>query len=154
MASSGGAARRLRKRWSAHGLRHGPPAPQLGEMKRLSADRVDMEPADLATAVENLDRRLGRVEQILPTLATKEDLADAVATLATKDELREEGERSRTHMDVLFERLEAKIQVFAEGHAALEERDARQHAETLQALTAVDKRVMALEAARPRRGRG
>ena len=144
---------------------------------------------DLAESVQNLDQRLARVEQILPTLATKEDLkplatkeelreavaklatkeelaeavaklatkeelAEAVAKLATKEEVREEGERSRTHMDVLFERLEAKIQVFAEGHAALEERDARQHAETLQPLTALDKRVMTLEAARPRRGRG
>ena len=148
---------------------------------------------DVAESVQNLDQRLARVEQILPTLATKEDLkplatkdelreavaklatkeelaeavaklatkeelAEAVAKLATKEELaeavRREGEESRTHMDVLFERLEGKIQVFAEGHAALEERDARQHAETLQALTALDKRVMALEAARPRRGRG
>jgi len=106
---------------------------------------------DLAESVQNLDQRLARVEQILPTLATKEDLkplatkdelreavaklatkeelTEAVAKLATKEELaeavRREGEESRTHMDVLFERLEGKVQVFAEGHAALEERDAR-----------------------------
>ena len=38
--------------------------------------------------LENLDRRLTSVEQILPTLATKEDLLAAIAPLATKEELR------------------------------------------------------------------
>ncbi len=48
---------------------------------------------DVMTAIhlENLDRRLARVEQVLPTLATKEDLrrtvAEAVAPLATRQEL-------------------------------------------------------------------
>jgi uncharacterized membrane protein len=44
---------------------------------------------DVMTAIhlENLDRRLARVERILPTLATKADLAEAVAPLATKEEL-------------------------------------------------------------------
>ena len=45
----------------------------------------------IATHLENLDRRLARVEQILPTLATNEELrltvAGAVAPLATKKEL-------------------------------------------------------------------
>jgi hypothetical protein len=38
----------------------------------------------IATHLENLDRRLDKVEQILPTLATKDDLK----TLATKDDLK------------------------------------------------------------------
>jgi hypothetical protein len=127
-----------------------------------------MAPHDLAQSVESLDQRLARVEQILPTLATKEDLKplatqeelreavaklatkeelrEAVAKLATKEELREEGERSRRHMDVLVERLESRIQVFAEGYVALELRDARQHADTIKSLAALDHRVTALEA--------
>ena len=49
----------------------------------------------IATHLENLDRRLARVEQILPTLATKyglktlatkDEFHAAVALLATKDE--------------------------------------------------------------------
>ena len=36
--------------------------------------------------LENLDRRLTRVEQILPTLATKTDLQSSIALLATKEE--------------------------------------------------------------------
>jgi len=52
-----------------------------------------MEPDMIQSHLENLDRRLARVEQILPGLATKEDLK-ALATkeelkaLATKEELR------------------------------------------------------------------
>ena len=49
-----------------------------------------MRPLDdvmIATHLENLDRRVARVEQILPTLATKAELQAAVAVLATKAEL-------------------------------------------------------------------
>ena len=50
-----------------------------------------MEPQPLEEVVRNVDLRLTRVEQILPTLATKVELqvaiAEAVAPLATKVEL-------------------------------------------------------------------
>ena len=68
-----------------------------------------MEDTMIATHLENLDRRLATVEQILPTLATKDDLK----VLATKEELREEGERSRRHMDVLAESLRDDIHLIA-----------------------------------------
>ena len=89
----------------------------------------------IATHLENLDRRLARVEQILPTLATrdevktlatKEDLKtlatkEDLNALATKEELRlavqEEGERSRRYMDVLTESLREDIHLIA-GHVA------------------------------------
>jgi hypothetical protein len=104
---------------------------------RLMAD--DM----IATHLENLDRRLARVEQILPTLATREELriaiaplatraelrvaiAEAIAPLATKQELealstdlrreiRDEGEQSRRYMDGLIEGQRSDIQLLA-GH--------------------------------------
>jgi len=133
-----------------------------------------MEPGDLATAVDNIDRRLGRVEQILPTLATKEDLnplstkhelREAVAKLATKDELREakqgleqkieeEGDRSRRYMKVLFEEVKKDVALYAERVTAVDERVTRIQAESVEADAALDKRVLALEAARPRRRRG
>ena len=80
----------------------------------------------IATHLENLDRRLERVEQILPTLATKEDLK----SLATKEELRAtEGNlrlatadavaELRRHMDVLNESLRGDIHMLA-AHAASE----------------------------------
>ena len=38
--------------------------------------------------LENVERRVDRIEQILPTLATRDDLKAAIAPLATKAELR------------------------------------------------------------------
>jgi hypothetical protein len=51
-----------------------------------------MDDALLATYLENLDGRLARIEQILPTLATREDLLsfatkDDLLPFATKDDL-------------------------------------------------------------------
>jgi hypothetical protein len=87
--------------------------------------RVEQILPTLATKEElrNLDHRLARVEQILPTLATKEELKtlatkEDLKTLATKEELREEGERSRRHMDVVAESLRSDIQLIAEHVAA------------------------------------
>jgi len=51
-----------------------------------------MQPEPLEQVVRNVDARLTRVEQILPTLATKEEvkaaITEAVAPLATKVEMR------------------------------------------------------------------
>jgi hypothetical protein len=59
--------------------------------------------------LRNLDRRMSHVEQILPTLATKAELA-------------EEGERSRRHMDVVAESLRDDIRLVAEAVVGLGER--------------------------------
>ena len=85
-----------------------------------------MDDAMIATHLENIDRRLARVEQILPTLATKEELrategelrlaiAQAVEPLATKDEIRE----LRRYMDVLSESQRGDIQLLAEHLASV-----------------------------------
>src|SRR5215831_16691482 len=59
---------------------------------RFSEEIRPMDEAMIATHLENIEHRLGKVEQILPTLARKEELrlaiANAVAPLATKEELR------------------------------------------------------------------
>ena len=87
-----------------------------------------MDDNTIATHLENLDRRLARVEQILPTLATKDDLKnfatkDDLANFATKDDLlgfstkeetREGFEGLRRHMDVIAESLRTDIQLLAE----------------------------------------
>jgi hypothetical protein len=86
-----------------------------------------MDDAMLARRLENLDRRLAKLEQILPTLAsedalrlalaklaTKEDLRLAIEPLATKAELREEGDRLRRYMDVLSEAQRTDIHLLAE----------------------------------------
>lgn len=82
--------------------------------------------------LENLDRRLTRIEQILPTLATKEDLgeaiASAVAPLVRKEELRqaiaplatkEELERSTGQLEILIEARGDDIRLLAEAVASL-----------------------------------
>ena len=69
-----------------------------------------MDSTMLDAHLENVDRRLTKLEQILPTLATKEELR----TLATKEELRAEGERSRLHMTMLIEHQDSKIELLAE----------------------------------------
>ena len=126
-----------------------------GEMERVPLDDV----------VRNIDRRLTRVEQILPTLTTKTELANAVAQLATKAELaaaiaplatkvelteavREEGERTRRYFDVVAERLEGHIQLLAEGQVALRERMDEQFAGVRGDIGQLDRRVTRLEAGR------
>jgi hypothetical protein len=46
-----------------------------------------MEMPEIEQVVRNIDRRLERVEQILPTLATREELQAAIAPLATREEM-------------------------------------------------------------------
>ena len=47
-----------------------------------------LSPHEMETMLRNVDLRTTRLEQILPTLATKGDLSAAIALLATKDDLR------------------------------------------------------------------
>jgi hypothetical protein len=85
--------------------------------------------------LRNLDDRLARVEQFLPSVATKDDLKafatkddltqlkrDLEATFATKAELREEGERTRRHFDVVAEALRDDLKLALEGNMALTSR--------------------------------
>ena len=133
-----------------------------------------MDPQPLEQVVRNIDARLERVEQILPTLATKTELQDAIAPLATKTELqdaiaplatkaelreavaplatkaelREEGERTRQHFDVVAERLEGHIRLIAEGHASLNGRIDDLRTELKGDIRLLDGRVTRLEATR------
>jgi len=79
--------------------------------------------------LENIDRRLTTMEQILPTLATQEALhrldrrlarvEQILPALATREEVQAEGERSRRHMDVVAESLRSDIQLIAEHVASI-----------------------------------
>jgi hypothetical protein len=88
-----------------------------------------MDQSELVDSVKKLDLRLERIEQFLPTLATKEELRAqalatkeelraAVAPLATRAELREESERTRRHSQVLFESLRDDIRIVAEAQVS------------------------------------
>lgn len=119
-------------------------------MKRESVEDV----------LKSLDRRVGRIEQILPTLATKDEIRnlatkDEIRNLATRNELSRfatkedmlaEGARTRAHFDAVAERLESQIRLLAEGLAALDQRFEEFRAETRANFAAVDRRLLRLEA--------
>jgi len=78
--------------------------------------------------LENLDHRLDRIEQILPNLATKEDLkafatkddlkaleAKFERTFATKADLREGLEEAKRHATMLHEDLVERLKLLGEG---------------------------------------
>src|SRR6516225_3725475 len=115
---------------------------------------------DLETQIKSIDERTARIEQILPTFATKDDLKafatkedfnlcvtkeDAKA-FATKDDVREEGERTRRHFDMVADQMRDQIALIAEGHKALESSSNARFNEIKTVLDKHDKRIMKLEA--------
>ena len=65
----------------------------------------------LEKLVENLERRVETVEQIVPTLATKADINAYV---------KEDGEQTRRHIGIVFESLRADVRLIAEDVTALQ----------------------------------
>jgi hypothetical protein len=134
-----------------------------------------MDHPELESVVSIIDHRLTVVEQILPTLATKEDLRAAVAPLPTREEMyqaihsvvrqegeqtrrhlhaemhqaiREEGEQTRRHFDVVAESLRGDIRLIAEGHVTLQQSVDGLRTELKGDIAKLDRRVTRLEAAR------
>ncbi len=89
--------------------------------------KATMRTEQMEQRFENVERRVDRIEQILPTLATREDLKAAIAPLATKAELRaaiaESEQRMRAHFDVVAESLRDDVRLVAEAVATLLERE-------------------------------
>jgi hypothetical protein len=114
--------------------------------------------------LENIDRRLTTVEQILPALATKDDLKrfatkedlklfatkEDLKQFATKEDMKAEGEQTRRHFDVVAESLRADIRLIAEGQVALTERMDAFESRTERAIANLDRRVLRLESKRDR----
>src|SRR5256885_7309279 len=109
-----------------------------------------MNPDEMEVVIKNLDDRTSRIEQILPTLATKEDLK----AFATKEDLkvfptreewtaivREEGERTRIHFDLVAEDMKASIKRIAEGHEATNARVDGVRAELKADIAGHDRRI-------------
>ena len=68
-----------------------------------------MTATEMEEVLKNLDLRLTKVEQILPTLATKEDLK----AFATKEELKESFAEAKRHASVLFEQTQEQLEIIA-----------------------------------------
>ena len=86
----------------------------------------------LEKRVENLEHRVATVEQLLPTLATKADV-------------KEEGEQTRRHIGIVFESLRADVRLIAEGLAALQGSTDARHADIMSVLMQHDRRLTRLE---------
>ena len=137
------------------------------EMETLIRN-VDARTRRIEERTTRIEERTTRIEQILPTLITKEDAkafltkedAQAFATkddlkafatkddlkaFATKDDVREEGEQTRRHFDIVAEQMKADIALIAEGHKAMRVHVDGQLAETRATLESYDKRIMKLE---------
>jgi DNA repair ATPase RecN len=129
-----------------------------------------MDKQEMERVVSNLDHRVDRVEQILPTLATKDDLQAAIEPLATKAELQaaieplatkaelqatkvnlgtaiaEAEQRMRTHFDVVTESLHDDVRLIATGMADLSQRMHQLRGELKTDLAGIDRRLMRVEA--------
>ena len=86
-----------------------------------------MTATEMEDVLKNLDRRLTNVEQILPTLATKEDLKafatkDDLKAFATKDDLKEAFSEAKRHAVMLFERTQEQLGMLAEHLADISQR--------------------------------
>ena len=78
-----------------------------------------MSPVDVMTMVKKLEQRMSAVEQILPTLATKEDLKafatkEDLKAFPTRTEMEEKFEESKRFALVLHEDLKSDISLIAE----------------------------------------
>ena len=67
--------------------------------------------------LRNLNARTTAIEQILPTLATKDDLRGAVRDLATKADLKDGLAATLAQSRMLYEDLKADIGLLAENLA-------------------------------------
>ena len=95
-----------------------------------------MTATEMEEVLKKLDLRLTNVEQILPTLATKEDLKvlatkEDLKAYATKEDLKAYATREETkelfaegkrHASVLFEHLEEKLEIIATHVADISQR--------------------------------
>ena len=78
-----------------------------------------MTPFEMEEQIKNLDARTMAIAQILPTLATREDLRNEVAKLATKDELKAGLEDAKRYALMLNEATRDDIRLLAEHMLAM-----------------------------------
>ena len=71
-----------------------------------------MDQDEIEALLKNVDARTERIEQILPTHATKDDV-------------REEGQRTRQQFNAVAERIEESVKLIAGGHVELDKRVTR-----------------------------
>ncbi|HJO37933.1 MAG: hypothetical protein QGG24_03990 [Vicinamibacterales bacterium] len=78
-----------------------------------------MDLTEMEQLLRNVDQRLAHVEQFLPTLATKAELAEV------RTEIRTEARETRRHFDVVAESLRDDIRLLADGLVGVTQRPDR-----------------------------
>ena len=114
--------------------------------------------AELEHHVQDLEHRVATVEQILPTLATKADIADltaAIAPLTTKAEVKADIQRAVEetcrHFDIVGEGLRAELRMVADRVVRLCASVDAHSAEIASVLGNHESRLTRLETWRPKR---
>ena len=128
-----------------------------------------MEQHEIETHIKNIARRTERIEEILPTLAAKEDLKafatkDDLKAYATKEDLKayptrdevktmieKDGERTRRHFDVVAEEIKSSVQKIAEGHEVLGARIEGVRTELKADIAHHERRITRLESGKRRK---
>jgi len=104
---------------------------RLGRVE-TSVAKMDGHLERVETSVQNLDRRTTSIEQILPSLATKDDVASLRGEMRALNnenirETRELVETASRRVDVLFEDLRSSVGLLAEHLLPLMEDYRRRH---------------------------
>ncbi len=128
-----------------------------------------MDLREMNELLRNIDQRTQRIEQMLPSLPSREEMhaafqtgfarlptreemhaaiQAAVAPLATMAEVREEGERTRRHFDIIAERLQDDIRLVAENQVRSQQQMDAMRRELKQDIARLDRRLTRLEASR------
>jgi hypothetical protein len=86
-----------------------------------------MTATEMEDVLKNLDHRLTNVEQILPTLATKEDLKafatkEDLKAFATREEVKELFSEAKRHASMLFEQTQEQLEIIAAHVADISQR--------------------------------
>lgn len=86
-----------------------------------------MNATEMEEVLKNLDRRLTNVEQILPTLATKDDLKafatkEDLKAYPTRQEVQELFSEAKRHAVILFERTQDQLEIIAAHVADISQR--------------------------------
>ena len=91
--------------------------------------------------LENVERRVDRIERILPTLATRDDLRAAIAPLATKAELQAVEQRMRSHVAEAVGSSEQRMRSHVAEAVSASEQRMRSH--VAEAVSASEQRIRA-----------
>ena len=87
----------------------------------------------------DLDRRVDRIEQILPTLLTRDEFKTAIDTVATKEDVREGVDDLRTETKAELEALRSEVQIAFVKHSS----EIRQHFDVVAESLRGDIRLIA-----------